>query len=122
MVGGWSGVGEAKEGRMLCGLRPDGTGRAMVQGNSRQLGGITGIGKKAAERLIVELRDKLGKQSLDSSFAVAGIQTVDGDAVNALIALGIGRPRAEQAVKKTMAASTESKSLEEIIKQALKNL
>jgi Holliday junction DNA helicase RuvA len=70
----------------------------------------------------VELRDKLGKQSIESSFAVAGVQTVDADAVNALIALGISRPMAEQAVKKTMASVGEQASLEDIIKQALKNL
>jgi Holliday junction DNA helicase RuvA len=46
----------------------------------------------------------------------------DADAVNALIALGIGRPMAEQAVKKTMINITTDASLEEIIKQALKNL
>lgn len=117
-----SGVGAATARMMLSGMRPDEIARAIVQGNTRQLEGIKGIGKKSAERLIVELRDKLGKHALDSSFTIASPQTVDGDAVNALIALGIGRPMAEQAVKKTMAAPPENKTLEEIIKQALKNL
>jgi Holliday junction DNA helicase RuvA len=117
-----SGVGAATARMMLSGMRPDEIARAIVQGNTRQLEGIKGIGRKSAERLIVELRDKLGKHSLDSSFTIAAPQTVDGDAVNALIALGIGRPMAEQAVKKTMAAPPENKTLEDIIKQALKNL
>jgi Holliday junction DNA helicase RuvA len=117
-----SGVGAATARMMLSGMRPDEIARAIVQGNTRQLEGIKGIGKKSAERLIVELRDKLSKQSLDSSFHTGSAQTVDGDAVNALIALGIGRPMAEQAVKKTMAAATGNATLEEIIKQALKNL
>jgi Holliday junction DNA helicase RuvA len=95
-----SGVGAATARMMLSGMRPDEIARAIVQGNTRQLEGIKGIGKKSAERLVVELRDKLGKHALDSSFTIAAPQTVDGDAVNALIALGIGRPMAEQAVKK----------------------
>jgi Holliday junction DNA helicase RuvA len=117
-----SGVGAATARMMLSGMRPDEIARAIVQGNTKQLEGIKGIGKKSAERLIVELRDKLGKQPLDSAVAVAGFQTVDSDAVNALIALGIGRAMAEQAIKKTMATVTEKTSLEDIIKQALKNL
>ncbi len=117
-----SGVGAATARMMLSGMRPDEIARAIIQGNTRQLEGIKGIGKKSAERLIVELRDKLGKQSLDQGVTFTSVQTVDGDAVNALIALGIGRAVAEQAVKKTMASVTEKTALEDIIKQALKNL
>ncbi len=117
-----SGVGAATARMMLSGMRPDEIARAIIQGNTRQLEGIKGIGKKSAERLIVELRDKLGKQSLDQGVTFTTVQTVDSDAVNALIALGIGRAVAEQAVKKTMVTVTEKTALEDIIKQALKNL
>jgi holliday junction DNA helicase RuvA len=117
-----SGVGAATARMMLSGMRPDEIARAIVQGNTRQLEGIKGIGKKSAERLIVELKDKLGKQSLDQGVSFTAVQSVDADALNALIALGIGRPVAEQAIKKTMASITENTSLEDIIKQALKNL
>lgn len=117
-----SGVGAATARMMLSGMKPDEIARAIIQGNTRQLEGIKGIGKKSAERLIVELRDKLGKQSLESAVVLTGFQKVDSDAVNALIALGIGRAVAEQAIKKTMASVTENTALEDIIKQALKNL
>ncbi len=117
-----SGVGASTARMMLSGMRPDEIARAIIQGNTRQLEGIKGIGKKSAERLILELRDKLAKQSLDSGVVFTGAQKVDVDAVNALIALGIGRPMAEQAVKKTTTIVTENASLEDIIKQALKNL
>lgn len=118
-----SGVGAATARMMLSGMRPDEIARAIVQGNTRQLEGIKGIGKKSAERLIVELRDKLGKLSLDPATPqLAGFQSVDADAVNALVALGISKAVAEQAVKKTLAATTQDMSLEDIIKQALKNL
>jgi Holliday junction DNA helicase RuvA len=117
-----SGVGAATARMMLSGMRPDEIARAIVQGNTKQLEAIKGIGKKSAERLVVELRDKLGKHPLDSAITVAGFQTADADAVTALIALGIGRAMAEQAVKKTTAALGDNASLEDIIKQALKNL
>lgn len=117
-----SGVGASTARMMLSGMRPEEIIRAIVQGNTRQLEGIKGIGKKSAERLIVELRDKLGKQSIEQSMVLNGIPDPNSDALHALMALGIGRPVAEQALKKTMATLTENASLEEIIKQALKNL
>ncbi len=118
-----SGVGAATARMMLSGMKPDEIIRAIVQGNTRQLEGIKGIGKKSAERLIVELRDKLGKQSMESPISGGIIMnTPDNDAVQALIALGIGRPQAEQAIKKTKSIIPADASLELIIKQALKNL
>jgi Holliday junction DNA helicase RuvA len=117
-----SGVGASTARMMLSGMRPEEIARAIVQGNTRQLESIKGIGKKSAERLIVELKDKLGKHSIEISNPLTGIPAKDQDAVNALIALGINRPMAEQAVKKTLSGSETEASLEEIIKQALKNL
>lgn len=118
-----SGVGAATARMMLSGMRPDEIARAIVQGNTRQLEAIKGIGKKSAERLVVELRDKLGKHPLDTAAVHTGsAPSLDADAVTALIALGIGRAMAETAVKKTMAATGSNATLENIIKQALKNL
>ncbi|MBY0480218.1 MAG: Holliday junction branch migration protein RuvA [Chitinophagaceae bacterium] len=118
-----SGVGASTARMMLSGMRPDEITRAIVQGNTRQLESIKGIGKKSAERLIVELRDKLGKQSLEAgTIGNSMIASTDSDAVHALVALGIGRPMAEQAVKKTISNLASDASLEDIIKQALKNL
>lgn len=117
-----SGVGATTARMMLSGMKPDEITRAIIQGNTKQLEGIKGIGKKSAERLIVELRDKLGKQAINAPLTAGMTQSVDADAVNALVALGIGRPVAEQAVKKTMGKIPEDGTLEEIIKQALKNL
>ncbi len=117
-----SGVGASTARMMLSGMKPDEIIRAIVQGNTKQLEGIKGIGKKSAERLIVELRDKLGKQTLNTGLPVFSIQQNDTDAINALISLGIGRVMAEQAIIKTMKTIPENSSLEDIIKQALKNL
>ncbi|MEI7628444.1 MAG: Holliday junction branch migration protein RuvA [Bacteroidota bacterium] len=118
-----SGVGASTARMMLSGMRPDEIARAIVQGNTKQLESVKGIGKKSAERLIVELRDKLSKQSFETGASgTSVIVSIDSDAVHALVALGIGRPMAEQAVKKTVSSLTPGASLEEIIKQALKNL
>jgi Holliday junction DNA helicase RuvA len=117
-----SGVGASTARMMLSGMRPDEITKAIVQGNTKQLESIKGIGKKSAERLIVELRDKLGKQAAETSLPGFNLQQNDVDAVNALISLGIGRAMAEQAVKKVVQAQPDNHSLEDIIKQALKNL
>jgi len=116
-----SGVGAATARMMLSGMRPDEIVKAIVQGNTKQLESIKGIGKKSAERLIVELRDKLGKQALESPLTSLAVQSVDADAINALIALGISKPIAENAVKKVILSNPDI-ALEDMIKQALKNL
>ncbi len=117
-----SGVGAATARMMLSGMRPDEITRAIIQGNTKQLEGIKGIGRKSAERLIVELRDKFSKQSLDSPLSALTQNTLDVDAVTALVSLGIARPAAEQAIKKAATASNGTLALEDLIKQALKNL
>ena len=117
-----SGVGASTARMMLSGMKPEEITRAIVQGNTKQLEGIKGIGKKSAERLIVELRDKLSKQSLEVGISGFNQPQNDVDAINALISLGIGRVMAEQAVKKILQVESSNISLEDIIKQALKNL
>ncbi len=116
-----SGVGAATARMMLSGMRPDEIAKAIVQGNTKQLEGIKGIGKKSAERLIVELRDKLGKHALENPLSGLSVSSFDADAINALIALGISKPMAENAVKKVLVSNPDI-PLEDMIKQALKNL
>lgn len=118
-----SGVGAATARMMLSGMKPEEITKAIVQGNIKQLESIKGIGKKSAERLIVELRDKLGKQHVDTVFTGGIANAMPGlDAVNALISLGIAKPVAEQAVKKAISLNPEPVALEDLIKNALKNL
>ena len=72
--------------------------------------------------LQVELAEKLGKISLENAAGSNNYRSVEQDAVNALVGLGIGKPMAESAVKKVLDSAKEILSLEDIIKQALKNL
>lgn len=116
-----SGVGAATARMMLSGMRPEEISRAIIQGNAKQLESIKGIGKKSAERLIVELKDKFGKQALENPLGGLQVSSVENDAITALVALGIGRAMAESAIKKVI-QTTPDITLEDIIKQALKNL
>lgn len=102
-------------------MKPDELASAIIQGDTRTLEGIKGIGKKSAERLVVELRDKLAKQPLDSNISPLKNNTLQQDALNALTALGIGRQQAGQAIEKTMTANPNL-SVEELIKLALRTL
>ena len=116
-----SGVGAATARMMLSGMKPEEISRAIIQGNAKLLESIKGIGKKSAERLIVELKDKFGKQALENPLGGTAVQSVDNDATNALVALGISRLMAENAIKK-VTQTNPNIAIEEIIKQALKSL
>ena len=118
-----SGVGASTARMMLSGLRPDEIIKALVQGNTKQLESVKGIGKKTAERLILELKDKVSKISVENTTGTLNVfPSAERDAVNALTGLGIAKPVADLAVKKVSESAKETLSLEDIIKQALKNL
>jgi holliday junction DNA helicase RuvA len=118
-----NGIGAATARVMLSSMKADEIARAIIQGNVKLLESIKGIGKKTAERVVLELRDKLSKQSSETNIAALVNNTLDQDALNALLALGIGRLAAEQAVKKVMSSSSPAiEKIEDVIKQALKIL
>lgn len=117
-----SGVGAATARMMLSGMRPDEIIKAIVQSNARLLESIKGIGRKTAERLVLELKDKLSKNLNENILTSAVKNPIEADALNALISLGIARPMAEQAIKKAMATDNENILLEDLIKKALKTL
>lgn len=115
-----SGVGAATARMMLSSLRPQEVISAIVQGNVRLLESVKGIGKKTAERLVLELKDKVQKQSPlnDLNINVAG--SIQQDALTALVALGISRQIAEQSINKIIRTDPATSQLEELIKKALK--
>jgi len=117
---GISGVGAATARMMLSSLKPEELSRAIIQGNVKLLESVKGIGKKTAERLVLELRDKMGKQSLDTNLSVHVGNSLEQDALNALTALGIPRSQAEQSIQKIILAEPSVLKLEDLIKKALK--
>ena len=118
---GINGVGAATARIMLSSLKPDDITRAIVQNNTRLLEGIKGIGKKTAERIVLELKDKLNKNDATNLNSSLIYNTLEQDALNALLALGIGRQQAENAIKKTI-STEENQNLEQLIKKALQSI
>jgi Holliday junction DNA helicase RuvA len=119
---GVSGVGSSTARMMLSAMKPDEITRAIIQGNARLLESIKGIGKKSAERIILELRDKVGKTVSDLNIGELTGNRLDEDALNALISLGIARPTAEQAISRVRKSDPALHKIEDLIKQALKNI
>ncbi len=115
-----SGVGANTARVMLSYMKPDELSRAIIQGNVKQLESIKGIGKKTAERIVVELRDKLAKQPAETNLNISAWKgnTLQSDALNALIALGINRQAADQAIQKVL-EQDPGIGLELLIKKAL---
>jgi Holliday junction DNA helicase RuvA len=118
-----SGVGASTARMMLSGMKPDEIIKAIVQGNVKQLESIKGIGKKTAERLILELKEKLSRiNTINLDAFMPQDNTIEVDALNALVSLGIGRPLAEAALKKALKTAPSDAPLEEIIRISLKNM
>ena len=116
-----SGVGTSTARMMLSGLKPDEIISSIVNSNTKLLESVKGIGKKTAERIVLELKDKLNRLQTNYPNSAYSINTIESDALNALVALGIQKNIAETAVKKVI-SSHNSSSVENIIKLALKNI
>lgn len=117
-----SGIGAATARMMLSHMKPDEITRAILQGNLKLLESIKGIGKKTAERLILELRDKVGKTTGEINPAIPAGNSLQQDALNALIALGISKTQAESSLQKINSTEPGVTNLEELIKKALKSI
>ena len=115
-----SGVGAATARMMLSHLKPAEVGKAIVQNNVKLLESVKGIGKKTAERLVLELRDKVNKAATDLTIPATAGNRLQQDALNALVSLGISRPQAETAIQKIIQVDSDITNLEELIKKALK--
>ncbi|MEI7964351.1 MAG: Holliday junction branch migration protein RuvA [Chitinophagaceae bacterium] len=120
MLIGVSGIGAATARMMLSSLKPDEINRAIVQGNIKLLESIKGIGRKTAERLVLELKDKMGKQTTDALISSVQGNSLELDALHALVSLGISRSQAEQSIQKIILAEPSVSQLEDLIKKALK--
>jgi Holliday junction DNA helicase RuvA len=116
-----SGIGANTARMMLSSMPPNELKVAIITGNANQLKGIKGIGLKTAQRVIVELKDKLGKEEGDEKLFMTTDNTVREEALSALVMLGFARVASQKVVDKLLVAEPGSK-VEQIIKQALKML
>ena len=114
-----NGVGASTARMMLSSMQPAELRSAIASGNTGALEKIKGIGRKSAERLILELREKMVKAGVESTSPGFVRNSLENDALNALMALGIQKNTAEAALKKTRANAPEDNVLESIIKKSL---
>ncbi len=118
-----SGVGAATARMILSSLTAQDTEKAILSGDLLTLKKIKGIGAKSAERIIVDLRDKVGKGSSAEWSVVAGSPSGHiQEASLALTALGFNRQAIDKALQKVQADQGRDLSVEELIKTALKYL
>lgn len=128
---GVNGIGPKAGLNILSCLSPDELRVAVLSGDAKAISATPGIGKKTAEKLILELKDKLNIEDMlehaahggDSEDLASGTDTasntMQAEAVQALTALGYGSAESLRAVKKS---SPECSSVEDILKEALKFL
>ncbi len=121
---GVSGVGPKLARDILSNIQPAPLAQALAQGDLNKLSTIPGIGKKTAERLVLELKDKVGKLDL-SSLPAAEIRNIPADDVaedvlSALLNLGYKEPQVRKALAGLDAGGAVS--VEGLLKQALKML
>ena len=111
---GVSGVGPRLALHVLSRLTPERFVAAIRRQDLATLTGISGVGKKTAERLVLELKDKVGEfAELEAGEGEPVQLTTNGeDAVKALIALGVGRSAAERAVQSSLADAPDAAAAE----------
>lgn len=119
---GVSKIGPKLAQNILSGISTDDLKMAILTADILKLSGIPGIGKKTAERLILELKDKISAVSGAQAETAALPGELFDDALSAMLHLGYKRPLAEQAVKRAINEAGRDKNLEEIIRLALKYL
>ena len=122
LLNGVAGIGPKLAVNILSGIPADELARAIKEGDQVRLVSIPGVGKKLAERMIVELKDKfmtLPTLTAESSGPSDGSQ-VTQDAVSALVNLGYRKADAEKNVRDIV--QTGEQSLETVLKEALRRM
>ncbi|MCW3786053.1 Holliday junction branch migration protein RuvA [Plebeiibacterium sediminum] len=116
-----SGIGANTARMMLSSMSPGEIHEAISSGNVNLLKGIKGIGAKTAQRVIVDLADKLGKEPVDQKIFAEPNNTIKEESLSALVMLGFAKNNAQKVVDKIISAEPTIK-VEELIKKALKML
>lgn len=118
-----NGVGPNTALVVLSYLPPNELRSAIVREDAAALQAVKGIGGKTAQRVILELKDKLRKDPIEEGSGKPGIihNTMRHEALTALMTLGITKSAAEKSVDSVLKLSGNTISLEDLVKQALKN-
>jgi Holliday junction DNA helicase RuvA len=119
-----NGIGPSTAIIMLSYMNSNELKTAIVQENAAALQAIKGIGGKTALRVIIELKDKLKKESWEetqSTVSLSPHNTMRKEALSALLTLGLPKAVAEKSVDTVLKKSGNTITLEDLVKQALKN-
>jgi Holliday junction DNA helicase RuvA len=116
-----SGVGASTARMMLSSLSYDEIEKAILGSDVNTLKGVKGIGLKTAERIIVDLKDKLGKQSGTGEIFAFTDNTKREEALSALVMLGFGKSAVLKVLDKII-REEKNLTVEDMIKRALKSL
>ncbi len=119
-----SGIGPKIALNILSGMNPVAFRGAVANGDVKSLSQISGVGKKTAERIVVELRDKVGAAGAwEASSAQRALSAADqkiNDAVLALMALGFKQAEAHESVRAAQAVLGPEAGLEDLVRASLK--
>jgi Holliday junction DNA helicase RuvA len=116
-----SGVGANTARVILSSLSADEISTAILHGDINTLKRIKGIGLKTAQRIVVDLKDKLGKGGADQEIFTSQNNTLKQEALSALVMLGFAKSVAEKNIDQLL-KQNPSHSVESLIKDALKGL
>ena len=120
-----NGVGPSTARMILSSLTPGDLNHAILSGDITLLKAVKGIGPKTAQRLVLELQDKVKKTGTgipELQLGGAEVSAARQEAISALLMLGFNRANVEKVVKKVVDEAKTAPAVEEIIKIALKNL
>jgi Holliday junction DNA helicase RuvA len=104
---------------ILSSLSPQEISQAILSGNVSVLQAIKGIGAKSAQRIIIDLKDKLGKGAGIDELFISQDNTSRDEALSALVALGFQKKTVDKTVTRILSEQPEL-SVEEVVKAALK--
>ena len=119
-----NGVGPSTAIVMLSYMNSNELKSAIIREDAAALQSIKGIGGKTALRVIIDLKDKLKKESWDDTqppISIGAHNTVRKEALSALLMLGLPKAAAEKSVDSVLKKSGNTITLEDLVKQALKN-
>lgn len=116
-----SGIGANTARMMLSSLTTGDLKNAILSGNVALLQSIKGIGSKTAQRVIIDLKDKISKTSGETDIFAHESNTKRDEALSALVMLGFNKPAIEKSLDKILREKADI-SVEQLIKQALKQL
>lgn len=116
-----SGVGANTARVMLSSLTAEEIKKAIFSNNSKTLQDVKGIGAKTAQRIIIELKDKIGKEDELGEIVLPQNNTIRDEALSALVMLGFAKHTVAKVLDKVIKANVPA-SVEELIKVALKQL